>query len=392
MSHSVGLDEIVFSYIFNLYDFLVLTITMLAVLLILPLLLKDDVKKSDWMLSGFLFTQGAAALSTVLIYNETLGPIMHDLFYPYHTIPKIGLIGLQGFLVLGYCLAITGEPIRKTIKGSGLVLGLGIFNTALSIGLLFQFGPFNKMYFPGIALVQLQSVILGIIAINILWRYDRKIRHNYSNLGTIKLTWLNYSIVGFTLVWVLSFVACVCGLLGLYHLSKSIGTFANLPPLLLMSAMVVYSQSVSLTRNMVDPDEKETSETKNGESTPSAELQLQIEDLMQRVKIYQDPELRLDGLADSMNMSPRRVSGLLNGFYQKSFYDFINEFRVKDAQQQLSDPKNLNKSIQRIFEDAGFNSKTTFNTLFKKVTGSTPSEFRKQMDRHQNSQTKINTI
>lgn len=377
MQRITGLDEIVFSYIFNLYDFLVLTITMLAVLLILPLLLKDEVKKSDWMLSGFLFTQGATALSTVLIYNETLGPITHELFYPYHAIPKIALIGLQGFLVLGYCLALTGAPIRQTIKRSGLILSLGIINISIAIGLLFHLGPQGKMYFPGVGLVQLQSIILGIIAINILWRYDNKIRHNFSNIRQVKLTWLNYSVAGFTGVWMLSFTACVLGMIGLYDLAVSIGTFANLPPLLLMSAMVVYSQSVSMTRDMIDPEEREVSDAKVNEVAPSPALQQQIEDLMIRVKIYQDPDLRLDGLADSMNLSPRRVSSLLNGFYQKSFYDFINEFRVKDAQNQLSDPENQHKSIQRIFEDAGFNSKTTFNTLFKKLTGKTPSEYRK---------------
>jgi AraC-like DNA-binding protein len=171
-------------------------------------------------------------------------------------------------------------------------------------------------------------------------------------------------------------VGCLLGWLGFYDLAKQIGTFSNLPPMLLMSIMVVYSQTLaSLTSNTKSqsiPIEKE-----DKHFNPSDEQKSKLDDLMLRVKIYQDPELRLDGLADCMKMSPRSVSALLNGYYQKNFYDFVNYYRVLDAQEQLRNTRTTDKTIQRIFEDAGFNSKTTFNTLFKKLTGHTPSEYRK---------------
>jgi AraC-like DNA-binding protein len=102
-----------------------------------------------------------------------------------------------------------------------------------------------------------------------------------------------------------------------------------------------------------------------------------LDDLMSRVKLYQDPDLHLDGLADSMGGSTRSLSALINGHYEQNFYDFVNDYRVRDAQRQLEDPRLKSKTIQRIFEDAGFNSKSTFNTYFKKVTGKTPSQYRK---------------
>jgi AraC-like DNA-binding protein len=95
------------------------------------------------------------------------------------------------------------------------------------------------------------------------------------------------------------------------------------------------------------------------------------------VKLYQDPDLHLDGLADSVGISTRSLSALINGHHKQNFYDFVNDYRVRDAQRQLEDPSLKSKTIQKIFEDAGFSSKSTFHTYFKKVTGKTPSEYRK---------------
>ena len=120
-----------------------------------------------------------------------------------------------------------------------------------------------------------------------------------------------------------------------------------------------------------------TTNGNNGSFKPNPEMIAKLEDLMVRVKIYQDPDLDREGLADSLGVSPRSLSALINGHYEQNFYDFINKYRVLEAQTRLQDPKDGDLTIQRIFEDAGFNSKSTFNTLFKKATGKTPSEYRR---------------
>ena len=79
-----------------------------------------------------------------------------------------------------------------------------------------------------------------------------------------------------------------------------------------------------------------------------------------------------------MDMSPRSLTTLINGHFGMTFYEFVNRYRVLEASEKLADPANADVTVQRIFEDAGFNSKSTFNTLFKKATGKTPSEYRRQ--------------
>jgi AraC-like DNA-binding protein len=74
----------------------------------------------------------------------------------------------------------------------------------------------------------------------------------------------------------------------------------------------------------------------------------------------------------------------LNEKHKKNLYTFVNEYRVKEVIERFSDPKYNNYTILAIAFDAGFNSKTTFNSIFKNHTGLTPSEFRDKSNRPAN--------
>lgn len=370
----------IFDYIFNFYDVMVMMSAVMAVLLIIPLLLKREKHASDYWLSAFLFSQGATSLNIIFLYNETLGPLTFETLFPFHyTFLRI-LYGVQGFLLLCYVKAMMGEKNRIVTKITAGACLIFIVLMVVEISITLRFPKVPVQVLLGSIFFQILSIILGIYALYRLRLYDKKIRHNYSNIEQVKLKWLWFTALGFVCVWGLVLSSSVIGAFGFYNFAIQLGTIANLPPVFLMSAMVIYGQSLPINATLFDPDQPDHANSKAEESIviATSEQQAQIEDLMLRVKIYQDPELRLEGLADSLDISPRTVSSLLNGYYQKNFYDFINFYRVKDAQQQLEDPNNKSKTIQRVFEDAGFNSKTTFNTLFKKITGKTPTEYRSQ--------------
>ncbi|GAC14738.1 helix-turn-helix domain-containing protein [Aliiglaciecola lipolytica] len=80
-----------------------------------------------------------------------------------------------------------------------------------------------------------------------------------------------------------------------------------------------------------------------------------------------------------MEISTRSLSNVLNKHFNQNFYDFENHYRIIDAKAQLCAQASKDKSIKRIFESAWLDSKAAFNTLFKKTTGQTPSEFRAQL-------------
>jgi AraC-like DNA-binding protein len=76
---------------------------------------------------------------------------------------------------------------------------------------------------------------------------------------------------------------------------------------------------------------------------------------------------------------PCLLSNIINRHFACNFFEFINSYRVEEAKAMLADATLANKSMLDIMLDVGFNSKATFNTLFKKKTGMTPSEYRKTM-------------
>lgn len=100
--------------------------------------------------------------------------------------------------------------------------------------------------------------------------------------------------------------------------------------------------------------------------------------LMDEQKPYLDATVNIDRLAGQLGTNRHHLSQVLNERLKKSFYDYINYYRVEEAKSMLTDPGRMNYKIASIAYDAGFNSLSTFNEVFRKATGVTPSQFRKQ--------------
>jgi len=101
---------------------------------------------------------------------------------------------------------------------------------------------------------------------------------------------------------------------------------------------------------------------------------------METNKPYLESELTLEQLASRLALKPRILSQTINETLGQNFFDFINRFRIKEASRLLTNPPDKKITIQEIFYEVGFNSKSSFNTLFKKYTGLTPKEFRKKQE------------
>lgn len=106
----------------------------------------------------------------------------------------------------------------------------------------------------------------------------------------------------------------------------------------------------------------------------------QLEDLMAQ-HIYTQSRLSLADVAQLIGIAPHYVSQVINDYYQCNFADYINRYRLTAIKQQLSNPNLQQNTILDIALSNGFNSKTAFNTAFKKDTGVTPSQYRKQKQR-----------
>jgi AraC-like DNA-binding protein len=110
-----------------------------------------------------------------------------------------------------------------------------------------------------------------------------------------------------------------------------------------------------------------------------ADLHLQVLlTTMRDKKPYLDNELTLAKLADMLSIPQHHLSQILNEKLNQNFFDFVNGYRIKEAKEILVSPEGELLTILAIAEEVGFNSKSAFNNAFKKVTNTTPSEFKKK--------------
>ncbi len=93
---------------------------------------------------------------------------------------------------------------------------------------------------------------------------------------------------------------------------------------------------------------------------------------------FLNSEITIKELSNKLKLREQELSILINRYLDKNFYDFINDYRVNKAKEILKDPLNKKLTILEVLYQVGFNSKSSFNTIFKKQTGFTPTQFRKK--------------
>ncbi len=103
-----------------------------------------------------------------------------------------------------------------------------------------------------------------------------------------------------------------------------------------------------------------------------------LKDFMLEKEPYLNSSLTIQELSEQVKIPVKDLSTLINLYMDKHFFDFVNEYRIEKAMQILKDPSQNELTVLEILYQVGFNSKSSFNTSFKKYTGKTPTDFRKQ--------------
>lgn len=208
-------------------------------------------------------------------------------------------------------------------------------------------------------------------------RVHKWIMDNYSSMVKLNLNWLKYIVV--TLIMTL----IAMGVLFLF--SFFMPEFAKYYHLIPVAVSVfslgfifkaLLQPAIVLGREFIPGDDKQD----RNNLYPNMDHQLnkkKLENLMEKQKIFRDPDISLTALAEKMNVRRNYVSFLINELYNLSFYDFINRHRVEEVTAKLQ--KDSSSNLLHIAFNAGFNSKTTFNVTFKKYTGMTPTQYRHKM-------------
>ena len=209
----------------------------------------------------------------------------------------------------------------------------------------------------------------------------RESNHNFSSKD-IELDWLGKLIPAFGIIWTALIVIAVIH--HIFHLFSIDFCINGL--MLLLSAFIILIgyfglKQIGVFISYTDEESKDAIiETENSVSKLKDDdldkCFCKIDDYFKTERPYLEPDLNLPGLAKSLHVPHHHLSQVINEVYGQNFFDFINKYRVEEVKNKIVDPQFDNYSLLGIAFESGFNSKSAFNRVFKKFTGTTPSEFR----------------
>ena len=231
-------------------------------------------------------------------------------------------------------------------------------------------------------------VALGVLCLIEIKRYTQHIHTNFSDIDKIDLTWLKILVTGFLVIrtWAVIVAAMIILSIsfGIKTDFETMGLLGNYTTFLLVSVLIFFGlghssvfEGLEQRQNNEPEPVKDEQEPENQKDKIRPELIDQVSRHMETEKPYLTPALTLEKLAGQLRIQPRLLSNIINRHFDCNFFEFINSYRVEEAKRMLADNNHADKTMLDIMLDVGFNSKATFNTLFKKKVGMTPSEYRK---------------
>jgi AraC-like DNA-binding protein len=230
----------------------------------------------------------------------------------------------------------------------------------------------------------LQFVIVAIgihyalQSLKVLKGYQKQLLQEFSEIEHKKIQWLNQ------LIWL--FLALFISLI-IFNIRAAMDRYANFDYQMFFyigAAVLVYvmsfktfSQPQLHAFEEIGKGNNSLSERATNERLPLGVKGRELIALMQRDKPFLNSELSATKLSVTLQISRHQLSEIINKEVGKNFYDFINEYRINEFKLRLADIKNNRLTILALAYDSGFSSKSSFNTAFKKHTGVTPSQFKK---------------
>lgn len=247
---------------------------------------------------------------------------------------------------------------------------------------LFNEDHFYKYEHKAIIIIQTIHALIYLFTVKkILRRHEKQLKETSSLTERININWLRR---------ILNFISAIFGFIVIYFLILLAGL--DLHPLyaafipLTISVMIVWIGFIGLKQPIIVPHENERSKGRKYERSTLTDEQAdeyfaRLLALMDEEKPYLDRELTLQKLAEHLAILSNHLSQVINYKTNQNFFDFINAYRIKEAQKLLVDQRGELLTILAIGVEVGFNSKSSFNSAFKKYTGKTPSEYKSEIQR-----------
>lgn len=352
------------------------------------LVTKKEKSNADKILSMWLITIGIHLILFYLVSTQRY------IEFPYLLGLEIPMPLLHGPFLFLYTASYTSpnsSKRKKLLHFIPFILGLvSLFPFLLSkpeekISVYLQEGnPYSLLMSIFFLSIMLSGASYILLSLHKIYQHRKRIVKEYSYIEKINLKWLFYLILGLSAIWLISLfagdqyifssVVLYSIFIGYYGI-KQVGIFTN--QYITESHAFPKSYAKQVSEAEIKPQTSKY--IKSALSSSQLEsIHNGLVQLMQQKKIYQTPELSLTDVAKELNVHPNSLSQVINRVEQKTFFDYINYLRVEEFKKMVANPQSQQFTLLSLAYECGFNSKTSFNRNFKKVTGIPPSKYLKE--------------
>ena len=193
--------------------------------------------------------------------------------------------------------------------------------------------------------------------------------------------WIIYFLLPIVVLFVLSFVKDILSILGFTELSFFNNHNLNGYLLLVVTILFYFIAFKLLSKDQKILPKIEISKYKNSNLNLKVieKYKTDLFDSMEKDKLFLNPKLSIQEVSEQLSIPRQHISEVLNEHMNTNFQDFINQYRVEEFIIRLKNDQNNQFTLLGIATDVGFNSKSSFNAIFKKFKGLTPTEYKKTL-------------
>lgn len=224
-----------------------------------------------------------------------------------------------------------------------------------------------------------QMLLYLAFTFQLFYNYRKRIKAYFSNTYKLELNWILSFLIAFTALFLYSSLQDIIGSLIIelnYEQRWWLNIFMAIV-VLFVGIKGYFTDTTKLNKLSFSfsPNPESIPQVKKEEEKVSAEDIEKLKSYMELEKPYLNPDLNLSDLSDELQINRAELSKIINSGFNKNFNDFINEYRVNTFKEKLNLGEHKQLSLLGIAYDCGFNSKATFNRVFKKITQISPTEF-----------------
>ncbi len=365
--------------LFNIHDVaLFITVTLCLFLAMFQFFYPDKNRIAKYFLLIFLIDIAIGVGAVLMLWQPAIKihPLIDNYLIPYILFSSLLL---KGPLLYGYVSAVTTPDYRFEPFDTVHLMPIIIYFLVLAIS---SHGAGNIHLHTDkltriLSLYEWHSVkiIPLIYALMAAYKVHQHRQHfkNHSSSLSPGVGWLGILVWGTLFNWGWSLGTHVLGFYLGASIADKFGILDNYITSGLISALLVYSLIHTNKQLSINMDSRELFPELNTES----QIVEKIVHCMEVEKLFLNPRLNIERMAEHINLPYREVSSLINKHFHVNFNEYVNLYRINEAKRLLSDAQFHNLPINEIYAQAGFNSKSAFHRFFNRLVGVSPTEFRK---------------